>query len=157
MSKNMQLGSQRMAFIRIEGAVTGYNYRPVSYISQAKSQDLEGEHGSPCGGHCHFQRLYIQWGWHFFYGIGFRPGAGCCPDAQLVMKVFGQNGGAYDSDYMAAIGGRHCFGADSVNLSLGSTSPGFTRARHIREVMDRLTESDTVVGDLRRKCRPLGR
>ena len=35
---------------------------------------------------------------------------GVAPDAQLlVMKVFGQNGGAYDSDHMAPIGGRHCF------------------------------------------------
>ena len=36
---------------------------------------------------------------------------GNAPDAQIiVMKVFGRSGGAYDSDYMAAIEGRHCPG-----------------------------------------------
>lgn len=83
---------------------------------------------------------------------------GVAPDAQLlVMKVFGQNGGAYDSDYMAAIEDAIVLGADSVNLSLGSTSPGFTRSEAYQEVMDRLTESDTVVVISARKCRPLGR
>ena len=46
---------------------------------------------------------------------------------------------------MAAIEDAIVLGADSVNLSLGSTSPGFTRSEAYQEVMDRLTESDTVV------------
>ena len=52
---------------------------------------------------------------------------GQAPDAQiLAMKVFGKKGGAYDSDYMAAIEDAIVLGADSVNLSLGSSSAGFT-------------------------------
>lgn len=53
---------------------------------------------------------------------------GVAPDAQLlVMKVFGQNGGAYDSDYMAAIEDAIVLGADSVNCR-GFHSPRFTRS-----------------------------
>ena len=50
---------------------------------------------------------------------------GVAPEAQLlVMKVFGSNGGAFDSDYMAAIEDAIVLGADSINLSLGSSYPG---------------------------------
>ena len=49
---------------------------------------------------------------------------GVAPDAQiLAMKVFGKNGGAYDSDYMAAIEDAILLGCDTVNLSLGSSMP----------------------------------
>ncbi len=55
---------------------------------------------------------------------------GAAPDAQvLVMKVFGDEGGAYDSDYTAAIEDAIVLGADTINLSLGSTSPGPSKAR----------------------------
>ena len=50
---------------------------------------------------------------------------GVAPDAQLIiMKVFGENGGAYDSDYMAAIEDALILGADAVNLSLGTSNAG---------------------------------
>ena len=53
---------------------------------------------------------------------------GVAPDAQvIVMKVFGAGGGAYDTDYMAAIEDAILLGADSVNLSLGSGNPGMSR------------------------------
>ena len=53
---------------------------------------------------------------------------GVAPDAQVfVMKVFGTNGGAKDSDYMAAIEDAILLGADSVNLSLGCGNPGTSR------------------------------
>ena len=53
---------------------------------------------------------------------------GNAPDAQVfVMKVFGTGGGAYDSDYFAAIEDAIVLGADSVNLSLGSGSAGYHR------------------------------
>ena len=39
------------------------------------------------------------------------------------MKVFGINGGAYDSDYMIAIEDAIVLGADTINLSLGSGNP----------------------------------
>ena len=51
------------------------------------------------------------------------------PDAQvLVMKVFGQNGGAYDSDIMAAVEDAIVLGADAINLSLGSGSAGAAKS-----------------------------
>ena len=45
---------------------------------------------------------------------------GVAPDAQLItMKVFGKNGGAYESDYLVAI-------EDAIVLSaIPSTFPGF--------------------------------
>lgn len=50
---------------------------------------------------------------------------GVAPDAQLIiMKVFGENGGAYDSDYMAAIEDAIILGADAANLSLGTLNAG---------------------------------
>lgn len=50
---------------------------------------------------------------------------GVAPDAQLIiMKVFGNNGGAYDSDYMAAIEDAIVLGADAINLSLGTSNAG---------------------------------
>lgn len=61
---------------------------------------------------------------------------GAAPDAQvLVMKVFGDEGGAYDSDYTAAIEDAIVLGADTINLSLGSTSPA--RARRERKLIRR--------------------
>lgn len=45
---------------------------------------------------------------------------GVAPDAQIITrKVFGQRGGAFDSDYMVAIEDAVLLGCDAVNLSLG--------------------------------------
>lgn len=50
---------------------------------------------------------------------------GVASDAQLItMKVFGKNGGAYSSDYMAATEDAILLGCDAANLSLGSPYPG---------------------------------
>ncbi|MGN0980030.1 MAG: S8 family serine peptidase [Candidatus Avoscillospira sp.] len=71
---------------------------------------------------------------------------GVAPDAQLItMKVFGQGGGAYDADYMAAIEDAILLGADSINLSLGSAAAGFTRNDVYADLLNQLCESDTVV------------
>ena len=72
---------------------------------------------------------------------------GVAPDAQLItMKVFGKTGGAYDSDYMAAIEDAIVLGCDAVNLSLGSGSPGFNRNSDetYQAILDSLTESGIV-------------
>ena len=85
---------------------------------------------------------------------GFEPALtttyvqGVAPDAQLlVMKVFGAAGGAFDSDYMAAIEDAIVLGADSVNLSLGSGNPGMTRNANAayQAIMDSLEGSGVVV------------
>ena len=73
---------------------------------------------------------------------------GVAPDAQLfVMRVFGYGGGAYTDDYMAAIEDAILLGADSINLSLGSSNAGESAASaaYINEIFDRLVNSDTVV------------
>ena len=63
------------------------------------------------------------------------------------MKVFGKAGGAYVSDYMAAIEDAIVLGCDSVNLSLGSGNPGTSRTDNevYAAVMENLVNSDTVV------------
>lgn len=63
------------------------------------------------------------------------------------MKVFGTNGGAKDSDYMAAIEDAILLGADSVNLSLGSGNPGTSRNSYAayQAIMENITNSGTVV------------
>lgn len=54
---------------------------------------------------------------------------GVAPDAQLItMKVFGANGGAYTSDYIAATEDAITLGCAVANLSLGSSYSGFTSA-----------------------------
>ena len=64
------------------------------------------------------------------------------------MKVFGKNGGAYADDYMAAIEDAIVLDCDSVNLSLGSSTVGFTtdsENEYVNNVMASLNETDTVV------------
>ena len=71
---------------------------------------------------------------------------GAAPDAQiLVMKVFGTNGGAYDSDYVAAVEDAIVLGCDSVNLSLGSAAPGFTVNGVYQQFFDALSDTGVVV------------
>lgn len=73
---------------------------------------------------------------------------GVAPDAQLlVMKVFGEEGGAYDSDCLAAIEDAILLGADSINLSLGTPCAGASNARNsvYGQIMDTLTDSGVLV------------
>ena len=71
---------------------------------------------------------------------------GVAPDAQIVvMKVFGNNGGAYFSDIMAAMEDAMMLGCDSVNISIGSAA-GFSRDEQaIQQVFDRICNTDIVV------------
>lgn len=71
---------------------------------------------------------------------------GVAPDAQIVvMKVFGNNGGAYFSDIMAAMEDAMMLGCDSVNISIGSAA-GFSRDEQaIQQVFDRTCNTDIVV------------
>ncbi len=69
---------------------------------------------------------------------------GVAPDAQLlIMKVFGDStGGAYDDDILAALDDSVKLGADSINMSLGSTA-GFSESAYksMREVYNRVRDS----------------
>ena len=72
---------------------------------------------------------------------------GVAPDAQIiVMKVFSDGWGAYESDYMLAIEDAVMLGCDSVNLSLGSASAGNTYGpTTMQELFATLMASDTVM------------
>lgn len=69
---------------------------------------------------------------------------GIAPTPSAPMKVFGRGGGAYDSDYMAAIEDAILLDCDTVNLSLGSSSAGHTYSNY-DALFDSLVNSDTVV------------
>lgn len=62
------------------------------------------------------------------------------------MKVFGVGGGAYSSDYMAAIEDAIWLNCDSVNLSLGSGSAGRSYgSKSDQQILDSFRNTDTVV------------
>ena len=107
--------------------------------------DSQGEHGSHVTGIAAANR-YIKNGTDYEDALSSVLTQGVAPDAQIItMKVFGKGGGAYDSDYMAAIEDAIVLGADTVNLSLGSAMAGFSRSDAYESVMDSIVASDTVV------------
>lgn len=76
--------------------------------------------------------------------------AGVAKDAQLlIMKVVGEDNGAYSDDYMAAIEDALLLNVDAVNLSLGTMNPGestaFSGEEYVGEILTRLLDSDMVV------------
>ena len=104
--------------------------------------DTEGEHGSHVAGIAAANR-YINVNGEFKDAAENVYAVGMAPDAQLiVMKVFGKKGGAYDSDYMAAIEDAIVLECDSCNLSLGSSDPGYTYDTTYQEVLNRLSQDN---------------
>ena len=71
---------------------------------------------------------------------------GMAPDAQLiVLKVFGQGGGAYTDDIVAALEDAMTLDCDVVNMSLGSTA-GFTSTDpEIDAIYARIAYHDIIV------------
>lgn len=71
---------------------------------------------------------------------------GVAPDAQiLVMKVFGQNGGAYFDDILASLEDAFRLNADAVNMSLGSPA-GFTNdSDYAAAIFAKIQNSDMIV------------
>ncbi|MDO4413612.1 MAG: S8 family serine peptidase, partial [Erysipelotrichaceae bacterium] len=119
----------------------GFNYidnsQTITHVG-----DTEGEHGSHVAGIAAANR-YIKSGSSYVDAAESVKAVGMAPDAQLfVMKVFGSGGGAYDSDYMAAIEDALVLGCDSINLSLGSSTPGFTYSGSYQNVMNSLVNND---------------
>ncbi len=115
-------------------------------IEITHDKDTQGEHGSHVAGIAAANRFIENEDGTFSNALESVKTQGIAPDAQLlVMKVFGKNGGANDSDYMAAIEDAIILGADSVNLSLGSGNAGFATSEDYQNVMDDLAKSDTVV------------
>ncbi len=107
--------------------------------------DAQGEHGSHVAGIAAANRYVDNGDGTFTEALTAVGTQGQAPDAQLlVMKVFGKGGGAYDSDYMAAIEDAIVMGCDSVNLSLGSSVAGFTTSNEYQDILNSLAESSIV-------------
>ena len=123
----------------------GYNYIDRNY-KVTHDYDEQGEHGSHVEGIAAANSYIPQRDGSFAEALELTNVKGQAPDAQIIsMKVFGANGGAYDSDYMAAIEDAIILGADSVNLSLGSGSAGFSFNPTYAALLDSLQQTDTVV------------
>ncbi|MGN0205488.1 MAG: S8 family serine peptidase [Coprococcus sp.] len=124
----------------------GYNYVDLDY-DITHLNDNEGDHGSHVTGIA-AANAYVPDGDGFSNALDSVYVQGVAPDAQiLTMKVFGRNGGAYDSDYMAAIEDAIVLGADCINLSLGSGNPGMSDpgVEAYQTIMDNLVQSGVVV------------
>ncbi len=108
-------------------------------------RDGQGAHGSHVAGIATGNRFVKRDG-EFVSAVEAVKTQGEAPDAQLiVMKVFGANGGAYDSDYMVAIEDAFVLGCDSVNLSLGSAAAGFPTSDEYQNIVASFADTDTVV------------
>ena len=125
----------------------GFNYVDDD-LDITHANDKQGDHGSHVTGIAAGNRFIKNEDGSFSPALDTALTQGVAPDAQVfVMKVFGTNGGAKDSDYMAAIEDAILLGADSVNLSLGSGNPGTSRNSYAayQAIMENITNSGTVV------------
>ena len=127
-------------------AAFGFNYVDGD-LDVTHDNDGQGEHGSHVAGIAAANR-YLERDGEFVDALDTVHVAGAAPDAQLlVMKVFGKDGGAYDSDIMVAIEDALILGADVVNLSLGSSSAGDVAVENevYRQLLDRVVDSGMIL------------
>ena len=123
----------------------GYNYIDKD-LDITHDHDSAGEHGSHVEGIAAANAFISNGDGSFSRALETVKVQGVAPDAQIItMKVFGKGGGAYDSDYMAAIEDAIILGCDSINLSLGSGNPGFARNTTYQDILDSLADSETMV------------
>ena len=117
-----------------------YNYVDSNY-DITHDNDSQGEHGSHVTGIA-AANAYIPSGGSYVSALDAVLTQGVAPDAQIItMKVFGNGGGAYDSDYMAAIEDAILLGADAINLSLGSSVPGAATSAEYQDIMNDLVNN----------------
>ena len=122
----------------------GFNYVDRN-LNVEHLRDLQGEHGSHVAGIAAANR-YLNENGTFVSALDTVHMVGNAPDAQvLVMKVFGQGGGAYSDDYVAAIEDAIILGCDTVNLSLGSSVAGMAYDAAFSGMLESLSSSGTVV------------
>jgi len=118
-----------------------YNYIDHNTTNVAH-QDSARNHGSHVAGIAAANR-YIKNGSGYVDAAEEVGAVGMAPDAQiLVMKVFGAGGGAYDSDYFAALEDAIVLGADAANLSLGSASPGWTYDTEYQDALNAFVNNE---------------
>ena len=122
----------------------GFNY--VDYdLNIVHDFDYQGEHGSHVAGISTANRFIPDGRGGYMDARDSVLMLGVAPDAQLItMKVFG-DGSPFDSDYMCAIEDAIILGCDAVNLSMGTTMPGSPYTDVYSELMEMMTETDTVV------------
>ncbi|MBQ7871465.1 MAG: S8 family serine peptidase, partial [Oscillospiraceae bacterium] len=123
-----------------------YNYVDMDY-DVTHDNDSVGEHGSHVAGIAAANAFIPAAEGAYENALDSVHTQGVAPDAQIIaMKVFGKTGGAYDSDYMAAIEDAIVLGADVINLSLGSPNPGFSSAEsEYQSILDELEHSGVTV------------
>ena len=127
-----------------------YNYVDGGLdVSHDAEGDSNGDHGTHVAGIAAANRYVPHYDadGDLYYDKQELGVTGVAPDAQLVvMKVFGVGGGAYSSDYMAAIEDAIWLNCDSVNLSLGSGSAGRSYgSKSDQQILDSFRNTDTVV------------
>ncbi len=123
----------------------GFNYVDAD-LDVTHDNDAQSDHGTHVAGIATANR-YVE-NADGTFTTASNGVVGVAPDAQvLVMKVFGKNGGAFADDYIAAIEDAIVLDCDSVNLSLGSASVGFTTTgeEYFDSVMDGLDKTEVVV------------
>ncbi len=124
----------------------GYNYIDAN-LNVTHDNDSQGSHGSHVAGIAAANRFIPKKG-GFVDALRETGVAGNAPDAQLLtMKVFGHEGGGYDSDILAAMEDALILGADTINLSLGSPVAGRTYSDDplYEELFGKVERTDTVV------------
>ena len=125
----------------------GFNYIDAG-LDVTHDNDTQGDHGSHVTGIAAGNRYIEQADGSFAPALDTALTQGVAPDAQVyTMKVFGKGGGAYDSDYMAAIEDAMILGCDSANLSLGSGNPGMSRQSDAKyqAILEAVVNSGMVV------------
>ena len=111
----------------------GYNYVDDS-LDITHDQDKQGDHGTHVAGIAAANK------------VAQSDVVGVAPNAQLlVMKVFGQKGGAYTQDWVAGLEDAMMLGADVVNMSLGADAGFTTDADWVNEVFHRVADTGTVL------------
>ena len=121
-----------------------FNYIDGNYTTDHFS-DKQGEHGSHVAGITAANK-YLRVDGNFVEATDVYGAIGNAPDAQIfAMKVFGAGGGAYDSDYFAAIEDAIILKADAINLSLGSGNPGSSFAGIYQSIMDNIVATNTTL------------
>ncbi len=125
----------------------GYNYVDKD-LDITHDRDQQGEHGSHVAGISTANAYIPNADGTFSNALDTVKVQGVAPDAQLItMKVFGKNGGAYESDYLVAIEDAIVLKCDSINLSLGSSNPGASRhdQKEYQAILDSLAQCGVVV------------
>ncbi len=119
-----------------------YSYSTYSY-DVTHDNDNAGAHGSHVAGIAAANR-FVKINGEMVEALNAVMMAGNAPDAQIIaMDVFGDMG-AMSGDIMAAVEDAILLGADTINLSLGTTAPGYSTASSLGGFMDKLKNSESV-------------